>query len=250
MSEIKKKGALKDKNKKISTYKWWAFCHLATIFIKYTNHLGQSLLSKLGKSARPSLCLSLCCVFPLNSWDGSCQSAPICRTIHSVSFKNLWIFFFLVTIVWRRPKHQYPRQQQSNSSVSLTSISKPMPKENLSTQLRLNSFFQPFLNLFISISTCSLLNSIKLFMMSLPDCWNICGPEPWVQCLDWWGDLVLLHFSEYCDIMIGEKICKEDGWFHPSVIVMHASPTYVHKVSHIPQFTCQSFVHKLHIFPE
>lgn len=109
MSEIKKKGALKDKNKKISTYKWWAFCHLATIFIKYTNHLGQSLLSKLGKSARPSLCLSLCCVFPLNSWDGSCQSAPICRTIHSVSFKNLWIFFFSCNDCLEKTKTSVPQ---------------------------------------------------------------------------------------------------------------------------------------------
>lgn len=58
------------------------------------------------------ICLSLCCVFPLHRWDGSCQSAPIIyRTIHSVSFKKS-VEFFPITIVWRRQKHQYPRQQQ------------------------------------------------------------------------------------------------------------------------------------------
>lgn len=162
-----------------------------------------------------------------------------------LSFKNLDLFsFFSVTIVWRRPNHQYPRQQQSNSSVSLTSISKPMPKENLSTQLRLNSFFQPFLNLFISNSTCSLLNSIKLFMMSLPDCWNICGPEPWVQWLDWWGDSVLFTFfwilwhNDWWENMQGILECHYDAHIN------RCAQGLAYSAIHMPIF-CPN---KLHIY--
>ncbi len=143
---------------------------------------------------------SLCCVFPLRRWDGSCQSAPIYRTIPKSLFKKCVPYgVSSVTIVWRRQKHQYPRKQQYRQLLFLilTSISKPMPKENLSTPLRLNPCFQPFLHLFISISTCTPLNSIMLFMMSRADCWNICGTcaaNTWVQCADGWGDSVLFTF--------------------------------------------------------
>ncbi len=57
--------------------------------------------------------VSLCCVFPLRRWDGSCQSAPIYRTIPKSLLKKCVPYgVSSVTIVWRRQKHQYPRKQQ------------------------------------------------------------------------------------------------------------------------------------------
>jgi len=56
---------------------------------------GSVFINKtLQKCTSLIICLSLCYVFPLNRWDGSYQSAPICRTIRSVYFK-IGDFFFL-----------------------------------------------------------------------------------------------------------------------------------------------------------
>lgn len=165
------------------------------------------------------ICLSQCYVFPLLRWDGSCQSAPVCRTIRSVSFKNLWSFFPL-TIVWRRQKHQYPRKQQYHQLQFLSES-----HFNLKANAKGKSIHpikaKPFLPAFPKLIHQHLYMFPTEFNQAVHDeatrlleyLWDMCCQNHECNVLMDEAIQCFFHSSNFCDIMIGENVCKEEVWF-------------------------------------